>query len=36
MRLGYGAPQFFTREFTTVYGCSPRAFRIRQRQEKKK
>jgi len=36
MRLGYGAPQFFTREFSKVYGCSPRTFRNRQRQGKGK
>jgi AraC-like DNA-binding protein len=26
-RLGYGAPQFFTREFRKAHGCPPREFR---------
>lgn len=32
-RLGYGAPQFLTREFSKAHGCSPRAFREKQRKE---
>lgn len=33
-RLGYGAPQFFTREFDKDHGCSPRAFREKEREKK--